>query len=102
MEGRTGSLEHLVAWEDEEPGRCVSESESSTSSSRQETQSDRPYLGCFRLADSQSFPEVGIYSVIGFPFSLGRLDPVGNDLDYEVGRNINNSQSLVHTKLGNC
>lgn len=31
MEGRTGSLGHLVVWEDEEPGRWVSDNDSSAS-----------------------------------------------------------------------
>lgn len=53
-----------------------------------------PYLGCFGLANSQGFPEVSIYSIIGFPFSLGRLDPVGNDLDYAGRGNIGNSQTM--------
>lgn len=35
----------------------------------------------FGLADPQSFSEVGIHGVVGLPLSLGRLDPVGNDLD---------------------
>lgn len=37
----------------------------------------------FGLADPQSFSEVGVHGVVGLPFSLGRLDPVGNNLDRE-------------------
>lgn len=99
VEERTGSLGHLVVWEDEEPGRWVSDNESSTSSSWHKATS--PYLWCFGLADSQSLSEVGIHSIIGFPLSLGRLDPVCNDLDYEVRGNIANCQRFIHTKLGN-
>lgn len=55
----------------------------------------RPYLGCFGLADSQSFSEVGIYSVISFPFSLGWLDPVGNNLDCKVRGSKVRSQRLI-------
>lgn len=81
--GRTGSLGHLAAWEDEAPVKdtvviisaalmhcvCV------WSVKRKMT-----YLRGFRLTDSQSFSEISIHSIIGFPFPLRRLDPVGDDL----------------------
>lgn len=37
----------------------------------------------FGLADPQGFSEVGVHGVVGLPFPLGRLNPVGNDLDNE-------------------
>lgn len=40
-------------------------------------------LRCFGLADPQSFSKVGVHGVVGLPFSLGRLDPVGDDLNNE-------------------
>lgn len=55
-----------------------------------------PYLGCFGLTDSQSFSEVGIHSIIGFPLSLGWLNPVGNDLSEEAKvENMNDSKVHV-------
>lgn len=105
-EGRTGSLGHLVAWEDEEPGRWVSDNDSSSIAANQhppdgQHQATCAYLGCFGLADSQGFPEVGVDSVIGFPLSLGRLDPVGNDLDYWRKRERRRQSKVYsHTNFG--
>lgn len=55
-----------------------------------------PYLGCFGLTDSQSFSEIGIHGIIGFPFSLGWLDPVGNDLNEEAKRRNRVKTQKVH------
>lgn len=79
MEGRTESPGHLVAWGAEEPGKdklvrtrtlLLSEPLSLTWS----------YLWSLGLTDSESLSEIGIHSIVGFPFSLRWFDPVGDDL----------------------
>lgn len=57
-----------------------------------------PYLGCFGLTDSQSFSKVGIHCIIGFPFSLGWLDPIGNHLDEEARGNKVNIQRFISSE----
>lgn len=96
MEGRTGSLGHLAAWGDEAPvkNRVVIISAALMlrvwSVHRKVT-----YLRGFRLTDSQSFSEISIHSIIGFPFSLRRFDPVGDDLRGKK----NNHKNLIWGNL---
>jgi hypothetical protein len=55
-----------------------------------------PYLGCFRLTNTESFPEICINSIVGFSFSFWWFNPLC-ECNLGDGKNIPIINFIIHS-----